>query len=118
MIQNKFFSAELIAPKTWRITNCFDSHARMTTYSYLLEGGERAMLIDTMFGYGNLRAFCRELTDRPVFLVNTHYHGDHAGGNFDFDECYIHALDIPQPAHDIPVMNLMGHVMPIDSIAV
>ena len=30
----------------------------------------------------------------------------------------IHALDMPQPAHDIPVMNLMGHVMPIDSIAV
>ena len=71
MIQNKFFSAELIAPKTWRITNCFDSHAHMTTYSYLLEGGERAMLIDTMFGYGNLRAFCRELTDRkpPVKIA-------------------------------------------------
>ena len=30
----------------------------------------------------------------------------------------IHALDMPQPAHDIPVINLMGHVMPIDSIAV
>ncbi len=95
MVQNKFFSAELIAPRTWRITNCFDSHARMTTYSYLLEGDSRAMVIDTMFGYGNLKTFCRELTDRPLFLVNTHYHGDHAGGNFDFDECYIHALDIP-----------------------
>ena len=95
MIRNKFFSAEEIAPRTFRITNCFDSHARMTTYSYLLEGDERAMVIDTMFGYGNLKTFCRELTDRPLFLVNTHYHGDHAGGNFDFDECWIHAADIP-----------------------
>ena len=95
MIRNKFFSAEEIAPRTFRITNCFDSHARMTTYSYLLEGDERAMVIDTMFGYGNLKTFCRELTDRPLFLVNTHYHGDHAGGNFDFDERWIHAADIP-----------------------
>lgn len=95
MTQNKLFSAELIAPRTWRITNCFDSHARMMTYSYLLEGDKRAMLIDTMFGYGNIREFCRELTDRPVFLVNTHYHGDHAGGNLDFDECWIHEADIP-----------------------
>ena len=95
MIRNKFFSAEEIAPRTFRITNCFDSHARMTTYSYLLEGDERAMVIDTMFGYGNLKTFCRELTDRPLFLVNTHYHSDHAGGNFDFDECWIHAADIP-----------------------
>ena len=95
MIRNKFFSAEEIAPRTFRITNCFDSHERMTTYSYLLEGDERAMVIDTMFGYGNLKTFCRELTDRPLFLVNTHYHGDHAGGNFDFDECWIHAADIP-----------------------
>jgi glyoxylase-like metal-dependent hydrolase (beta-lactamase superfamily II) len=95
MTQNKFFSAELLAPGTWRITNCFDSHERMTTFTYLLEGSERAMVIDTMFGYGDLKSFCRELTDKPLVLVNTHYHGDHAGGNFDFDECYIHAADIP-----------------------
>lgn len=94
MIRNKFFQAEEIAPRTWRITTHFDSHERMMTYSYLLEGDERAMLIDTMFGYGDLKTICRELTDRPVFLVNTHYHGDHAGGNFDFDECWIHADDI------------------------
>jgi hypothetical protein len=24
----------------------------------------------------------------------------------------IHALDIPHPAHEIPVRNLIGHVMP------
>lgn len=95
MIKNKFFSAEELMPGVWQITNIFDSHARMDTFCYLIEGSERAMLIDTMFGYGDLRAFCRSITDLPVILVNTHYHGDHAGGNFDFDECYLHALDIP-----------------------
>jgi len=96
MIQNRLFTAEEIAPRTWRITNCFDSHERMVTYSYLLEGDTRALVIDTMFGYGNLKNFCREITDLPLTLVNTHFHGDHAGGNFDFDEFYMHANDIPQ----------------------
>lgn len=95
MVMNKFFRAEELKPGIWQITNCFDSHAQMETFAYLIEGNKRAMLIDTMFGYGNLKTFCRELTDRPIFLVNTHYHGDHAGGNFDFDECYIHSDDIP-----------------------
>ena len=95
MIKNVFFQAEDLGGGVWRITTHFDSHARMMTYSYLVEGEERAMVVDTMFGYGNLRSFCRELTDKPLILVNTHYHGDHAGGNFDFDECYIHAADIP-----------------------
>lgn len=95
MVQNKFFSAEQVQPGIWQITNCFDSHARMNTYTYLVEGEQRAMVIDTMFGYGNLAAFCRELTDRPLVLVNTHYHGDHTGGNYDFDACYLHTLDIP-----------------------
>ena len=95
MIQNKFFTAEDLGSGIWRITNCFDSHARMNTYTYLVEGEDRAMVIDTMFGYGNLKSFCREVTDKPLVLVNTHYHGDHAGGNFDFDECWIHAYDIP-----------------------
>lgn len=95
MYQNKFFSATSLCPGTWQITNCFNDHSRMNTYAYLLEGENRAMLIDTMFGYGNLRAFCRELTDKPLLLVNTHYHGDHAGGNYDFEACYIHAADMP-----------------------
>jgi glyoxylase-like metal-dependent hydrolase (beta-lactamase superfamily II) len=54
----------------------------------------KALLIDSLIGAGNLRAFCRELTDLPITLVNTHGHVDHTGGNFDFDECYIHPNDI------------------------
>ena len=95
MIKDKFFSAEEIKTGVWQITNCFNSHARMNTFCYLVEGETRALVIDTMYGYGDLAAFCRALTDKPLTLVCTHYHGDHAGGCFDFDECYLHALDIP-----------------------
>jgi len=36
---------------------------------YLLEGDEKALLIDTGYGAGNLRAFVETLTDKPVLVV-------------------------------------------------
>lgn len=47
---------------------------------YLLEGGERALLIDTGWGSGTLRAYVEKLTAKPVTAVLTHGHLDHAGG--------------------------------------
>lgn len=47
---------------------------------YLLEGEDRALLIDTGWGAGNLRAFVERLTSRPVIAALTHGHLDHAGG--------------------------------------
>jgi glyoxylase-like metal-dependent hydrolase (beta-lactamase superfamily II) len=88
-MDSKFFIAKEIAPGTTAIEGLGNE------LCYLLEGTERALLIDALTGAGNLRAFCRELTDLPVTLVNTHGHLDHAGGNFDFGECCIHADDIP-----------------------
>lgn len=61
---------------------------------YLIEGGERALLIDALTGVGSLKAFVRELTDLPVQVVNTHGHVDHCGANFEYGECLIHPADI------------------------
>ena len=47
---------------------------------YLLEGAECALLIDTGWGAGNLRAHVEKLTAKPVTVVLTHGHLDHAGG--------------------------------------
>lgn len=47
---------------------------------YLLEGGERALLIDTGWGAGNLRAYVEKLTAKPVTAALTHGHLDHSGG--------------------------------------
>lgn len=47
---------------------------------YLLEGEERALLIDTGWGAGNLRAHVEKLTAKPVVAAVTHGHLDHAGG--------------------------------------
>lgn len=61
---------------------------------YLLEGAQGALLIDTLSGIGDLPAYCRELTDLPIAVVNTHGHFDHAGGDFDFGAAYIHPDDV------------------------
>jgi glyoxylase-like metal-dependent hydrolase (beta-lactamase superfamily II) len=87
-MDSKFFTVKEIAPGTTAIGGLGNE------LCYLLEGTERALLIDALTGAGNLRAFCRELTDLPITLVNTHGHLDHAGGNFDFGECFIHPDDI------------------------
>lgn len=53
---------------------------------YLLEGARCALLIDTGYGAGNLREFVEKLTDKPLVVVNTHFHPDHAAGNGEFEE--------------------------------
>ena len=60
---------------------------------FLVEGTERAMLVDTGFGKGDLRAFVQSLTDKPVFVVYTHADGDHTGCMDAFDESYMHPAE-------------------------
>ncbi len=56
------------------------------------------MLIDTGMGVGDIRSIVEGLTDRPVFVVNSHAHWDHIGGNWRFDEIWIHEAE----AHWLP----------------
>ncbi len=60
---------------------------------YLVEGSSRAMLVDTGAGVGPLKETAAQLTDRPVFVANTHGHIDHATGNHEFDEVYLNPED-------------------------
>lgn len=56
---------------------------------YLLEGCEKALLVDTGWGAGNLRPFVQRLTDKPILVANTHCHPDHAGGNGEWEAVYM-----------------------------
>ena len=87
-----YFKAEKIADQSWMIKNAFVEQS--CAICYLIEGRDYALLIDSIIGLGNLKAFCETLMDKPVKLVNTHAHSDHFGGNFHFDECWIHHRDI------------------------
>ncbi len=54
--------------------------------SFLVEGTERAALLDTGIGVGDIGEVIRDLTDLPVTVVTTHAHWDHVGGNRHFEE--------------------------------
>ncbi|MBR3929049.1 MAG: MBL fold metallo-hydrolase [Clostridia bacterium] len=62
---------------------------------YLIVGQNQAAVVDTMNGEGDLLKVVRGITDLPVFVINTHGHGDHFFGNIYFDKAYIHPLDLP-----------------------
>lgn len=63
-------------------------------WHYLIVGPEKAMLIDTGFGVGNLKALCEHLAPgKEIIVVNTHMHLDHIGGNLWFDKVYCHEYD-------------------------
>ncbi|MBQ3201466.1 MAG: MBL fold metallo-hydrolase [Clostridia bacterium] len=61
---------------------------------FLVIGEDKAMLVDTGFGTGDLKAFVETLTDKPVFVVTTHGDGDHLGCHHQFTEIFLHPCDI------------------------
>lgn len=63
------------------------------THSYLLLGENRALLIDTGLGIGNIGALVARLTSKPVTAVATHVHWDHIGGHRYFPDFYAHRAE-------------------------
>lgn len=61
---------------------------------FVLEGEEKALVIDTGIGIGNIRQKIEELTDKPLIVVMSHGHGDHTGGSGWFDEIYMSGKDV------------------------
>jgi glyoxylase-like metal-dependent hydrolase (beta-lactamase superfamily II) len=57
---------------------------------YLVVGKQRALLIDTGMGMNDLGALVKSLTEKPVWVVNTHAHFDHIGCNAAFIDVYMH----------------------------
>jgi len=83
------FTVQLVGYKTWVI----DEFA--ITQCYIIEGEEKAALIDTGMGQGNLRSVIDQLVQKPYIVINTHGHIDHIGGNDEFrdHDIYLNAGD-------------------------
>lgn len=71
-----------INANTYRIE---DDFVRM----FLLEGTEKALLIDTGMTTANAKEIAESITKLPVELLNTHADTDHVGGNKGFDKFYM-----------------------------
>jgi glyoxylase-like metal-dependent hydrolase (beta-lactamase superfamily II) len=61
--------------------------------SYLVLGENRAALIDTGMGVGNLRRLVEEITDLPIVVILSHAHNDHIGSAWQFDDVGIHPAE-------------------------
>ncbi len=71
-----------------------EPHHWQEVISFLVPGRDRALLLDTGMGIGDIRRVVRALTGLPVRAVNTHCHFDHVGGNHQFDDVW--AFDWPE----------------------
>jgi glyoxylase-like metal-dependent hydrolase (beta-lactamase superfamily II) len=61
--------------------------------SYLVAGRDRAVLVDTGMGVGDIRAVVEGLTALPVLVVQSHAHADHIGGAWRFSDIAIHRAE-------------------------
>lgn len=84
-MENDIFRAKKISKSTWLIRG-------EGCTSYLLEGEDEAVAIDTGYAEANIREFMQSLTDKPLKVcLNTHGHFDHTGGNGYFERAYMSA---------------------------
>ena len=90
MAREAFFTA---VPHPHGVTEITDLSG---VHCFLVEGQEKALLIDTMTGLRGLKEFVAGLTDLPVEVALTHGHMDHCGGVYEWGSCLIHPLDMPQ----------------------
>lgn len=85
----EMFTHKEITPHILRIQD------QIGVYMYLVIGEEKACLLDTGYGYGNIKEYAEQLTNKPVFVILTHGHIDHAGGAGLFDEVYMNHKEKP-----------------------
>ncbi len=72
---SKTYTSQKLGNGIWRV---FDfGGIRGNESFYLVEGKDRALLLDTGMGKGDLPADLRTLTSSPIAVAITHGHGDH-----------------------------------------
>lgn len=109
-----------------RITRIFAPGAELM---YLVEGDERAALLDTGSGIGFFRPLVEQLTEKPVLVLITHGHVDHAFGASEFppenvyisqEDAYIyeeHAAEAFRKANLFELGDAAGAIVPEEDFA-
>ncbi|MFC7366357.1 MULTISPECIES: MBL fold metallo-hydrolase [Bhargavaea] len=91
MIRDDWFTVQQIDSDTYAISEY--GHWEKV-HSFLLIGLDRAILIDTGLGIGNIRKITDRLTDLQVEVLTTHVHADHIGSHGQFDTFYVHEKEL------------------------
>jgi glyoxylase-like metal-dependent hydrolase (beta-lactamase superfamily II) len=84
-VTDRWFEVYKIRPGVFAI---YEPHQLEEVISYLIVGGNRALLFDTGMGISNIQAVVEGLTKLPVSVLNSHTHNDHVGDNWRFSDLY------------------------------
>lgn len=60
---------------------------------YLVQGKDKAALIDTGTGVGDLKEYIKQFTNKEIVVILTHGHVDHASGAASFENVYMNHAD-------------------------
>ena len=87
VFKNSEVKISKLEAQVW-VMETFDS-----TCMYIVEGTKKAMLIDTGTKCAHLDSIVGLITKKPLYVVLTHAHGDHAGNVKYFKDIYMHPAD-------------------------
>ncbi len=73
----------------WMLTD------RMGMHMTLIVGEEKALLVDTGYGFDDILSAVRKITPLPLTLILTHGHHDHACGAYQFEKAWMHPDEAP-----------------------
>lgn len=91
------YYSKLLMEGVWEIIDKPDG-LHPSVDMYLIEGNDRSLLIDAGDSNADLKGYISQLTDKPVDLLITHGHGDHAAAIAQFERVYM-------PHKDIDILN-------------
>lgn len=97
---NNWFTVERIDMDTYVISEY--KHWE-ETHCYLMCGAQRAVLIDTGLGIGEIKEVVDNLTELPVTVITTHVHWDHIGGHKYFSRFEVHEAEKDWLAVQFPI---------------
>ncbi len=114
IIHMSWFEISPIAWNTWQISEPIGKieprFGVATVNMFLVAGHERAALIDTGMGIGDLRATAQSLCNLPLIVCNTHYHWDHSGSNSAFEHIAIHQSEAELVAQEPNMSSLRAQM--------
>ena len=87
VFQNKELTVTKLEKNMW-VIETYDK-----TTMYLVEGTKKALLIDTGTKITKLDSIIHLITQKPLMVVITHAHHDHAGNIHYFKEIWMHPAD-------------------------
>jgi glyoxylase-like metal-dependent hydrolase (beta-lactamase superfamily II) len=91
-VAENWFGRERIRDDLYLI---FERHYRWLSRAniWLVTGRDANLLIDTGLGVASLKSYLAHLLEKPLIVIASHVHFDHAGGCHEFEDVRIHVAE-------------------------